>query len=167
MNYTIAGQDGKLYGPASTEQIRQWIAQGRVDSRTPVFPEGAKEWTYAGLVPELAPQFSATPPLMTPLKASATGVPVTNNFAVWGMVCGLVSWVCCCCGLPLSLLGLIFSIMGLLQVNANPQTQQGRGLAIAGLALCGLNLIWSVVGTMLDLVLNAQPGGFNFNSTFN
>jgi hypothetical protein len=166
MNYTIAGQDGKLYGPAGAEQIRQWIAQGRVDSRTPVFPEGAREWTYAGLVPELALQSSATPPTMTPLTGSA-GVPVTNNFAVWGMVCGLVSWVCCCCGLPLSLLGIIFSILGLVQVNANPQTQQGRGMAIAGLVLCGLNLVWCVVGTVLNLALNAQPDMINFNSNFN
>jgi hypothetical protein len=37
MNYKIIGTDGKTYGPASAEQIRQWLAQGRVDSRTAVF----------------------------------------------------------------------------------------------------------------------------------
>ena len=164
MNYTIAGQDRKLYGPATADQVRQWITQCRVDSRTPVFPEGATEWTYAGLVPELAPHFGVTPPLMKPLPAGPGMMPVTNKYATWGLVCGVLAWTfccCCCLGLPLSVLGLIFSIIGLSEIRANPQTQQGRGMAIAGIVLCGLNLAWSIVGSALDLALGAQPDLLN------
>ena len=144
MNYTIAGQDGKIYGPASAEKVRQWMAEGRVDARTPVFPEGATEWTRAGQLPELAAHFATTSPTMRPRIGGAAGVPVTNNFAIWGLACGVLSWISCCCcclGLPLSIVGLILSILGLVQIQANPQTQQGRGMAIAGIVLCGLNLL--------------------------
>lgn len=164
MNYTIAGQDGKIYGPASAEKVRQWIAEGRVDGNTPVFPEGAAQWTYARMVPELAGHITTTPPTMRPLISGAAGVPVTNNFAIWGLVCGIFAWVSCCCcclGLPVSVLGLVFSILGLVQIQANPQTQQGKGMAIAGIVLCGLNLIWSIVGTAMNLVVSAQPDLLN------
>ena len=43
MNYKITGNDGKTYGPVSAEQIRLWIAQSRVESRTPIFVEGASD----------------------------------------------------------------------------------------------------------------------------
>ena len=34
--YEIIGADGKEYGPISFEQIRQWIAEGRVNAQTRV-----------------------------------------------------------------------------------------------------------------------------------
>ena len=38
--YKIIGADGKEYGPVSTEQLRQWLLEGRVNSHTQVQPEG-------------------------------------------------------------------------------------------------------------------------------
>jgi hypothetical protein len=34
--YNIIGADGKEYGPISIEQIRQWIADGRINAHTRV-----------------------------------------------------------------------------------------------------------------------------------
>ena len=59
--YKIIGADGKEYGPVSGEQLRQWIAEGRVESRTPVFVDGAKEWNFVGLLPEFANCFAPPP----------------------------------------------------------------------------------------------------------
>lgn len=39
--YTIVGSDGKQYGPVTAAQIRDWLRQARVDSRTPVFVAGS------------------------------------------------------------------------------------------------------------------------------
>jgi hypothetical protein len=47
--YKIIGEDGKEYGPVTGAQLRQWIAEGRVESRTPVFVTGAKDWNFVGL----------------------------------------------------------------------------------------------------------------------
>ena len=55
--YKIIGKDGKEYGPVTGEQIRQWIAEGRVERRTPVFVDGAKDWNFVGLLPEFAGLF--------------------------------------------------------------------------------------------------------------
>ena len=41
--YKIIGADQKEYGPVSAEQLRLWIAEGRVNGQTSVWPEGATE----------------------------------------------------------------------------------------------------------------------------
>ena len=42
--YKIIGADGKEYGPVSLEQMRRWIADGRVSPQTRVQTAGAAEW---------------------------------------------------------------------------------------------------------------------------
>jgi len=39
-DYKIIGADGLEYGPVSAEQIRQWMAEGRVNSKTKLQAEG-------------------------------------------------------------------------------------------------------------------------------
>lgn len=60
----------------------------------------------------------------------------TNGFAIAGFVISLVSLLCCG---GTSWLGLIFSIIGL--VNANKQNGEGKGLAIAGIVISAILLI--------------------------
>ncbi len=65
-----------------------------------------------------------------PQTASVNNNNQTNGFAIAGFVLSLVSLVCCG---ATSLLGLIFSIIGLVQskkFNGN-----GKGLAIAGIII--------------------------------
>ena len=157
MNYTVIGNDGRTYGPASAEQVRQWIAQDRVESRTPVFTEGAADWTFLGLLPEFANDFPGAPRPIAPLKPGAMLAPRTNSFAVAGLVCGILSWMscfCCCCCVPFNLLGLVFSIIALVQIGGDPHRQAGRGLAIAGLVLSATSLLWSFGLTLLSLATN-------------
>ena len=160
MNYTVIGNDGKSYGPISAEQVRQWIKQGRVESRTPVFVEGAADWTFIGLRPEFAAEFPENPPPIMPPKtgqsAGAT-VPVrTNSLATWGLACGILGWTCCGCCAPFDILGLTFSIIALVQINSAATPMEGRGFAIAGIVLSGSNLLWSF-GMMAMGFLN-DPG---------
>src|SRR5258706_327402 len=64
--YKIIGIDGQQYGPVSANQIRQWIAEGRIEHQTPVFVDGAKDWNFTGLLPEFAGLFAGgTPPPMS------------------------------------------------------------------------------------------------------
>jgi hypothetical protein len=158
-----------MYGPVGAERIHEWIAQGRVDSRTPVFREGARDWVMAGQLPEFAAFFPTTPPIMAAPRAGVGELPRTNAFAMWGLVCGLLSWsVCCCCGgFPVNLAGLILSIIGLVQIKGNPQVQQGQGMAITGIVLCSLSLLWYAAMTMINLAASAQPDMINFGADFN
>jgi Domain of unknown function (DUF4190)/GYF domain 2 len=160
MKYRIVGADGKVYGPIGLEQIRQWIAQGRVESRTPVYVEGASDWTFLGLLPELAAEFTAAPPAV----AAARPVPVvsrrTNGFAIAGLICSLLAWMCCCC-LPFNLLGIIFSIIALVQISSQPEPQEGRVLAIIGLVLSGANLLMMLGWGLLQATLGQNSISWN------
>ena len=152
--YRIIGADGREYGPISTEQLRQWISEGRAIATTRVLREGASEWTTLGALPEFSLLFSATGQI-----GAGTGAPVTvirrsmnNGFAITGLVLGIFSLtigLCCCSGMPFSFLGLVFSIIGLSQINREPQRYGGKGIAIAGLVLSILSLLLSFLLMLL------------------
>jgi hypothetical protein len=50
--YKILGSDGYKYSPVSVEKIKQWIREDRVEQKTPVMPDGAKDWVFLGSLPE-------------------------------------------------------------------------------------------------------------------
>ena len=56
--------------------------------------------------------------------------------------------LCCCYGLPFNILDIVFSIVGLTQIKANPQ-QQGKGMAIAGLICSILSVL--LIGILILL----------------
>ena len=60
----------------------------------------------------------------------------TNGFAIAGFVISLVSLLCCG---GTSWLGLVFSIIGL--VNANKNEGEGKGRAIAGIVISAILLL--------------------------
>jgi hypothetical protein len=153
MKYRISGADGTLYGPVDLEQLRQWLAHGRVDERTPVHVEGASTWTYVGLLPELATATAAPPLPFIPAPPAPRPARGTNGFATAGLVCALLSYTCCCC-LPISLLGIVFSIIALGQIGSQAEPQEGRMLAIIGLVLSVGSLLISLAAGLLQLVLN-------------
>jgi hypothetical protein len=70
--------------------------------------------------------------------------------AITGMICGILSlpMLCCCYGLPFNILGIVFSIIALTQLKANPR-QQGKGMAIAGL-ICSI-LSFILIGVLIVL----------------
>ena len=57
--YKILGSDGFEYGPGSAEKIKQWIQEERVEQKTPVMPDGAKDWVFLGSLPEFAEVFAS------------------------------------------------------------------------------------------------------------
>jgi hypothetical protein len=65
-------------------------------------------------------------------------------------VFGLISLLCCCLGPIAPILGLIFSSVGLAQINRDPM-QGGRVYAILGIALSILALPMSCLSVFLWL----------------
>ena len=156
--YTIVGSDGKQYGPVTAAQIRDWLRQTRVDNRTPVFVAGAAEWTFVGLLPEFTAYFPGNPPVITSPKPAVVAPGQTNQLAMWGFILSLVAWFTCCC-FPVSIAALAFSIIGLTQVNGSNDGQTGRGMAIAGIVIAAVHLLW-VFGSMLLGNFNQSPEMF-------
>ncbi|HTB85906.1 MAG TPA: DUF4190 domain-containing protein [Candidatus Sulfotelmatobacter sp.] len=155
--YILVGSDGKKYGPVSAAKLREWLQEGRVDSRTAVFIEGATEWTFLGLLPEFALELAGSPPVIGALKPQP--VAGTNAFATWGLICGLLSWTFCGCCVPFAILGLTFSIIALVQTNS--ATQDGRGFAIAGVVLSATNLLWTLGLTLVSVLSNTTQTQWN------
>ncbi len=136
--------------------MRQWITEGRVESRTPVFADGAKDWNFVGLLPEFANCFAPPPVVLPPGHLRQT-----NSSATTGLICGILAWVmfCCCAGFPFNLLGLVFSLIGLSQINRHPELYEGRGQAIAGLVLSLSSLLLILFCFMWSLA----TGNFQVN----
>ena len=154
--YKIIGADGKIYGPASAEQLRQWLAEGRANAQTQTLADGATEWKPLATLTEFAASFPAAPsPVIGPPKPAHPGfgqMPRTNSFATTGMVCGILSLVLCCCyGFPFNILGIVFSLIGLAQINRHPEIYEGQGLAMAGLILSIASL--AIFGVLLVIGL--------------
>ena len=74
--YKIIGGDQKEYGPVSAEQLRQWIAEGRVNGQTSTQSEGTSEWKPLSAFPELADLEAVKPvsPGAPPAYAAPPGV---------------------------------------------------------------------------------------------
>jgi GYF domain 2/Domain of unknown function (DUF4190) len=154
--YRIIGSDGKEYGPVPAEQLRQWIREGRANAETRVVAEGNTEWKPLGSFPEFSILFTTPPPRTVTPPTIGAGSPVglnTNACAVTGLVLGILSitgGLCCCYGVPFNIAGLIFSLVGLAQINNHPELYNGKGMAVAGLILSGASLLLAVA--MIALV---------------
>ena len=145
--YRILGADGREYGPIQAEQLRRWVAEGRANAETRTLAEGSTEWkplaqfaafSFLFAATAAPPVFgSTTPPLFVPVRK-------TNSFAVTGLILGIlsISGGLCCFGPLFSILALVFSIIGLVQIKNNPEVYEGKGIAIAGLVLSILGLIF-------------------------
>jgi Domain of unknown function (DUF4190)/GYF domain 2 len=143
--YRIIGADGRQYGPVSAEQIRRWIAEGRANAQTQVLADGTTDWKPLGTFPEFADAFATNrPPPINPFSGSH--LRTTNSFATWGMIFGILALVCCCPKILFGALGLIFSLIGLSQINERPDIYEGRGFAIAGIVLSALGLMLALFG---------------------
>tara|TARA_B110000003_G_scaffold148136_1_gene149151 strand:- start:15732 stop:16421 length:690 start_codon:yes stop_codon:yes gene_type:complete len=99
------------------------------------------------------PQSPYSPPVEGVEGASYTpgpSLPVTNGLAIASMICGILSLVffCFCGGLFLGIPAVICGHLSLNQLNAPGNSQQGRGMAIAGL-ICGYLGIASLIIMML------------------
>jgi hypothetical protein len=130
--YKIIGADQKEYGPVTTDQLRLWISEGRVNAQTKVQAAGATEWKSVGELPEFALVLPRPAP---PLPASAIGViqPVrgTSQMAVWALITGIFGLLCCQILAPVS---IILGAVALSQLKGHPG-RSGNGMAIAGIVL--------------------------------
>ena len=156
--YRIIGADGREYGPITADQVGEWIAEGRANAQTIARAEGAAQWKPLIEYLEFAPALARlAPALPAPAPISIAPTPRTNSMAMTGMVMGILSitcGLCCCYGMPFNLLGIICSLVALAQIRNDPQSQQGRSLAIAGLILSLASIVLAAILFTLGLALS-------------
>src|SRR5687768_17084675 len=59
--YRIIGVDQREYGPATAEQVRAWVTEGRANRHTLCRLESSMEWKSLGELSEFSDRFQTTP----------------------------------------------------------------------------------------------------------
>ncbi len=82
--FTIIGADGKEYGPVSADQIREWLAQNRLNLTMQIRRDGETAWHRLGDLPEFAPPAATTLPLPPPLptESAPAATPLDSSAGV-------------------------------------------------------------------------------------
>ena len=71
------------------------------------------------------------------------------------LTCGM----CCCYGMPFNILGIVFSLVALAQIRNDPRSQDGWGMAVAGLLSAGMAvLVYWVARTLKRRSHPLRPG---------
>ena len=145
--YKILGSDQKEYVPITGDQVRQWIIERRLHPQSLVRLDGSLTWLQLAQLPEFSAALAGAGPAVMPVTQAA---PRTNPMAITGLVMGIIALPAfmCCYGFPFNVLGIIFSTIALSQIKKNPQVEQGKGLAIAGLVLSILSFLLIVAAVL-------------------
>ena len=134
-NYFIIGGDGKEYGPVSDADMRQWMAEGRIDAHTKIKAEGAPDWKLLSEFPEFAARLPAPAPPLP--NAPPPEKSKTSAMAITSLVLGILGLFTCG---ATALFGLIFGIIALVKVSNSKGSLRGQGLALAGTIVSGIFL---------------------------
>lgn len=164
----FVGKNGQQTGPFSVEQLREMAASGQLNGTDLVWREGMAEWQPASTLPGVFPgspgavdlpagnpaplvQATVLPPLGGP------GGPKTNGMALTGMILGIVSvtvGLCCCYGFPFNIAGIVFSLIGMNQIKADPANQTGLPMAQAGLWCSIGSIVIGILMMVLGVAMN-------------
>jgi TM2 domain-containing membrane protein YozV len=85
--YRIIGGDGREYGPASAEQVRDWVRQGRANAQTRIRAEAGGEWRTLAELEEFRAVLEP-PPLGGRGGASGAGSADRIAAGVFGILLG-------------------------------------------------------------------------------
>jgi len=139
-----AGQNG----PVEEQELRALIASGGVGPETLVWREGMRDWNRLDTVPELSGMPSSP---YAPPGSTAAGYPgyypplgPANGLAIASMVCGIVCILICYFAAILGIPAVICGHMALSQIRNAGIPVAGRGMAIAGLILGYLGILFSL-----------------------
>jgi hypothetical protein len=137
--YRIIGADGKEYGPISAEQIRQWLAEGRVNWQTQIKSADATDWQTLATLPEFAAELATRPAVSPPSFPTSDPATKTSGLAIASLVLGVLGF----CGVT-AIVGLILGIVALVKINRSQGRLTGNGFAIAGICVSGLMLLFAL-----------------------
>ena len=144
--YKIKGTDGAEYGPVSTEELQQWVAQNRCTPKSLVEVDGSGEWVPLATLPEFQDAFAAPPPAPAPASAQGEGgvstvIPYKN---VPALIAYYVGVFCIICPPLLCFPAIILGVIGLRRVKENPEVK-GTAHAWIGILSGSFFLLLSIV----------------------
>jgi hypothetical protein len=108
--YTIMGGDGKEYGPVDAHQVKTWIREHRLEKKSPVIVDAAKDWAFLESLPEFASALKAqsegaSPPIIGKRGGLNAIIPYKNPRALVAYYFGVFA--------VLPLIGIVFGLVAL------------------------------------------------------
>jgi prepilin-type processing-associated H-X9-DG protein len=155
--YRILGSDQIEYGPVTIDQIRQWIAQGRINAQTRVRAEADAEWKTAQDFAELADALRSPTIGPPPLASESAGPARTSRLAIWSLVLGILGWATFGVALIITApLGLVFGVVSMSKIRKSQGRLRGEGLALAGTIVSGISvLLLPILAILAGMLLPA------------
>jgi hypothetical protein len=143
--YKIIGADGKEYGPITADQLRQWIAEGRVNAQTRVLVEGATEWRPLADIPDFVTALPSAPP-PPPLQGypGTPALPSGNTSQVDGPAIALI---------VTAVLGFLLQAGSLILHLAGLSSRMDAQNPFAGMFSGTVGIIGAAVGMLVSFVI--------------
>ena len=139
--YTIIGSDQKQYGSVTPEDVRRWIAEGRLNEQSLIKAQGDAEFRPLPDFPEFADALAAksAPAIKPPaLSAEPVGPARTSGLAITSLILGILGLFTC--GIT-ALIGLILGIVAMVKVRKSRGALGGGGIALAGVIVSAIFLL--------------------------
>jgi hypothetical protein len=147
--YKIIGADQKEYGPVNAEQMRQWIAEGRINAQTSAQAVGETTWKPISMFPEFAANFSYAPPPLSSMGGSMPGADYrlralqdVSGPAVGLMIAAILGVITALIGIAMNVLGISLRSMEALQNGG----QNAEVLRIMQLSAGAVGIVLRIVG---------------------
>jgi hypothetical protein len=160
MSQWYYGSPAGQSGPVEEHQLRQMIAAGQLVPETLVWRDGMTDWVRLDAVPELSsPQAgSYGPPQAYPGYPPGYYPPAapTNGLAIASLVCGILAVMSCHVGGLMGLPAVICGHMALSAIRNSAIPMGGRGMAIAGLVMGYLGILFSLCAVVFFLFFFSQ-----------
>jgi hypothetical protein len=153
--YKIIGADQKEYGPVTSDQIRQWIADQRANAQTRARAEGEQEWKTLAEFPEFAAALGLTPgaAFAPPLPAAAdpggrdAALQAVKGPAIALLVTAILGLVAVAFGLVANLLSLAGSPIGMRHMG-DPQMERWASM-FGG----GFGIVQDIIGAVCGVII--------------
>jgi hypothetical protein len=136
---------GQRFGPVNEEEMKSWIAQGRVKPTDSVWSEGMPNWvTASAAFGQGGGASPASPPAQQTVYVSQAvgGALPAAPGAVTALVCGIIGVAVGCTGLVMGIIALINAKNARAAIAAHPGVYGGEGMATAGNVLGIIGVIW-------------------------
>jgi len=130
-------------GVFAEEEVREGLSAGRFAPTDIGWREGMASWQPLSQFPEFGGAAAPpVPPVQPGAAPTSTAVVKTEPLAIWSLVLSLLGLFCC--GFVLGIGGVVCGHLALSKLQREPQLQ-GRGLAVAGLIIGYLAVVFWIV----------------------
>jgi len=158
--YTIIGGDQKEYGSVTSDDLRKWITDGRLNAQSLAKEENDTEWRPLSAFPEfadvLATGSAPPPPLAAPVAGAGGGRDAALQL-VKGPAIGLK--VTAIVGLVLVVVGLVVNVMTLNGFHIGPQQMYDPQMQkLIGTLGGSLGIVQNIIGGIVGVVVLLGAG---------